>query len=351
MTRVLVAGSGKLGRNLGRFLVEHGLEVTWLSRDAERLAACERRLRRQLREHAGSIDFRLVDEDLPACDWAIESIEESLAAKRALHGRMAERLPAGVPLLSNSSSFLPRQLHPRAAGLHFFFPVEMSGLVEWIAPAAYPAALAARVGSLLERVGLQAIAEDEASAFAVNRLLLPLQCECMRALRRGCAPEEIDRASRSPLLPVGQLALMDAIGLDVLRPSVANYLVRLPEPAAGSHRDLLEGLEILVAAGRLGQKNGQGLLVGAPLPWARDPAQPLEADFAAELDALARNTLAWFLARGELSPADLRLAMSALFGVDSINEAALRPADLRLLERRHLVEGRTYWQPAPSARD
>jgi 3-hydroxybutyryl-CoA dehydrogenase len=100
------------------------------------------------------------------------------------------------------------------------------------------------------------IASADRPGFIVNRVLMPLLAEAMRALEQGVGTaDDIDAGARLGLRhPMGPLELADFIGLDV---------------CLGILRVLYEGLgeaqfkppailEELVAAGHLGQKTGRG---------------------------------------------------------------------------------------------
>lgn len=265
---ILVAGSGKLARGIGLHLAAVGLDVCWVSRDAERLAALEATMRRRAREFPGRVSFA-TPEAAPAADVLWESIEEDPAAKAELLGRLAAR---AALVLSNSSSILPSDLHPRAAGLHVFHPVGEVRLAEAILPAGYPDRAA--LEAFATRAALDLLVEDERSAFVATRILLPLQAEAFRCLAAGVTPARLDVASESALLPVGILTLMDAIGLDVLAAATAAYQRRMSPEHAAAVAPLVEGLALLVAQGKRGRKNRDGILVGAPLPWPETGASP-----------------------------------------------------------------------------
>jgi len=96
--RAIVAGTGKMGRNIGGFLASKGWHVAWLSRDQARRDACERKMTRQCRDHAEHLSFHVLGETLPAAlstiDCMFESIAEAYGSKRALLEQLAAELPA-----------------------------------------------------------------------------------------------------------------------------------------------------------------------------------------------------------------------------------------------------------------
>ena len=77
----------------------------------------------------------------------------------------------------------------------------------------------------------------------------------MRLVQEGCRIEDVDAAMTAFGMPVGPLALLDDVGIDVAAKG-GEVL------AGGVSRSActMGGEEALAAAGRLGRKNGQGLL-------------------------------------------------------------------------------------------
>lgn len=288
MTRVVVAGSGRMGRDVGVTLAARGLHVTWLSRDAERLARLRERTERRARRAGGTVAYTL---EMPDADVLIEAVEEDADTKRAVLAALAPR--AGL-VLTNTSSFLPETLHPRAVAMHFFAPVELTGVVELIRGDDAARAFAAAAG-------LRVVEETAESAFLANRLLLPLQEAAFRLLRAGADPVAVDDASRSDLLPIGVLTLMDHIGLPVLAAATHTYASRMKtRPDA-----LVDGLAELVALGK--RDRADGILQGRPLPWPRQEV-PVPADLG--------DRLAWAAASAcRLLPrADVALLLTRVWG-------------------------------------
>ena len=330
---LLVLGSGKMALDVGSYFLARGHAVTWRTgsaarRDdiARRVATAARRAARALGIPPDRVPARAEPpdaNDLFRPDVVIETTREDVEAKREAFRRIAPRLAAGTLLLSNSSSILPGEIVSGCAGMHFFFPAELTGLVEIIFPDGFPAERAEAVRRLARDAGLSFIEQDERTAFAVNRLLVPLQAEVMRALTEGTPPAVADARAVSDLLPRGPLRFMDAVGLDVIADAAARYVARMPEADARDVRVLPESLALVVARGKLGDKNGSGLLSGDPLPWpAREP-RPGEADaLRARLRGVFLATCRRFLDDGDLDRRALDLVLRVILGAEvSFDEA------------------------------
>jgi len=357
MADVAVAGTGRLGRNVGAHMLRLGHRVTWLAEDDVRAREMERHAgklaRRVERAASGAVraatDVRLsAGVRLPLTEVLIECITEDLEAKRALFEAIEPALGDDALLLSNSSSILPADLHPRCVGVHFFYPVELSCVVELI-PGTDEGA-ARRAEDFARGCGLSVVREDGRSAFTANRLLLPVQAELLRALAAGADPAVLDSVPAGGMLPAGQLRLMDAVGLDVIREAVGNYLHRMAPREAGPYAGLLDALSLLVEAGKLGAKNGDGLLLGAPLPWPRAPRATPDPDaLGTTLRALFVNTCLRLSADGAVPPSDLDLLTGKALQMEiSLREeiAALgreRAADI--LRKAYHLTGLAYFEP------
>lgn len=359
--QIVVAGSGKMARDVGMFFLGRGHAVAWLSRDGDRLEALERWVHKRMTRLVSLMPdwspgvprfFVVGDPAVPAADVFTECINEAEEEKQALLKALDGVIPADALRLSNSSSILPVVVHPGCAGLHFFYPVELTGFVEAVFPEGYAAADRERILALLHDSELECIEEAPQAAFAINRLLLPVQNECFRALMAGVSAEEVDRATVSPVLPLGQLVLMDNIGLDVVHPAVCNFTARMPLELGRQYAPLDDGLRQLLAMGKRGHKNRDGLRLGAPLPWptradrGRDPGPPLGEMF----QALFVNTCCHAIEQGLLSPRDLDLALCSLFGWDRPLEDAWEPIGpsraREVLDEAYERSGSWYFIPA-----
>ncbi len=322
MRRLLVAGMGKMGRNIGLHFARQGWQVGWFSRDQERQERGERWLGRRLRKISGgaALGFMIPGATLPEVDILIEAVEEDRASKVELLARLDRDLPTKTTrLLSTTSSILPGEIHPRLSVAHFFYPLEFTGMVELVPGPAQPGEEGARLGTILSSAGLEVLVEDQSTAFLLNRLLLPLQSECFRALIQGLPAEQVEEASAaSPLCPVGQLGLMDSVGLDVVAAAVEQYLARMPEEGRRAHEPLRRGLAHCLCGGRRGNKGGGGLLRGEPLDWGEVELGGGRDALAPELwPALVLRTCKHLVDQGMVEAGALDSALVRLFGAET----------------------------------
>jgi 3-hydroxyacyl-CoA dehydrogenase len=288
-----------MARNIGDFFLEKGLSVHWVTSSPEqraellqRITKTRRRMTKFFPERLGQFDAAchlLATDGIPLPDVIIESTHESSAGKKEVLASLSPLITERTLIFSNSSSLLPRTLHRNCLGAHFFYPVQLTACIELIIPETCHEQRRRESLRFFQENGCDVLEQDEKNAFMVNRLLLPLQAACLGALQDGYPAKVVDEASKSDLIGLGQLSIMDAIGLDLIHTAAANYR-NLAEKAAvqADHDLLLSGLERLLNLGKRGIKNGDGLLIGRDLPW---PNRKVSAEERQNLQKHLGNTL------------------------------------------------------------
>ena len=324
--RIAIVGTGKMARDLGAYYLGRGAELTVAGTDRERLdaafAAASKTHRRLLRAVPDATELPpprrlLLCEGAPAeIDVALECTSEDRRVKRTVCAAAADLFAAARIVATNSSSLLPREVLPGCVGAHHFYPVALSGIAEIVADDETPGPTADAMCAFAEAHGITPLRQSERNAFAANRLLLPLQNEAFRLLRAGAPAPVVDALTVSSLLPVGQLALLDGVGLDVVRESVENYASRMAPGAALALEELRRGLDELARLGKRGRKNGDGLLAGSPLPWPTKGLDRAEELHRPRLLAVLCDSCRRMLDDGELGGDELRLVLTRAFGAE-----------------------------------
>jgi 3-hydroxybutyryl-CoA dehydrogenase len=197
-------------------------------------------------------------------DLVVEAVFEDVDVKRHLWAELDQVARAGSIFGTNTSSISIDRLagavregrRPRFVGIHFFSPVPVMPLVELIRGSVTDDATEAAVRDLAGELGKQVIVSADRPGFIVNRILMPLLGEAMRAYEQGIgSAEDIDTGARVGLNhPMGPLELADFIGLDVVL-----GIMRVLDEGLGEPQFTPPAvLERLVAEGHLGQKTGRG---------------------------------------------------------------------------------------------
>ncbi|CAN5135934.1 fatty acid oxidation complex subunit alpha FadJ [soil metagenome] len=192
-------------------------------------------------------------------DLVIEAIVEDAGIKRAVLAEVEKELAGDAVLATNTSSLrvdgLARALArpERFGGLHFFNPVEKMPLVEVVRGERTSAdALATLHGAALA-LGKTPVVVRDGPGFWVNRLLMPYLNEAAHLYAEGVPVDVLDGALEEFGLPMGPLALLDEVGLDIAA-RVGKVLGEAFPDRMRPHA-LLHRLETI---GRLGKKSGRG---------------------------------------------------------------------------------------------
>jgi 3-hydroxyacyl-CoA dehydrogenase len=250
--RIAIAGSGAIGCGLAKVAAEHGEVVLWArsygsaQRASERLADSDVRVTR---------DFR----DLRDASIVVEAIAEEAGAKRELYARLA--LADGALLATTTSALSIAELAgasgrpERFFGLHVFNPVPKMQLVEVAFPAEAEPETRERAYALCAALGKTPVEVPDIPGFVVNRLLFPYLFAAVRLLEEsGLEPEAVDTCmTLGAGHPMGPLALLDYVGLDV----AAAIARSLGEPLPAK-------VEALIAEGATGRKATRGFYAYPP---------------------------------------------------------------------------------------
>jgi 3-hydroxyacyl-CoA dehydrogenase/enoyl-CoA hydratase/3-hydroxybutyryl-CoA epimerase len=202
----------------------------------------------------------LDDTGLIHADVVIEAVVEDLTVKRRVLAAAEQRLGERAVFASNTSS-LPiseiaaQALRPeRVVGMHFFNPVHRMPLVEVIAGNLTSPEAVATTHALAIRLGKTPVIVKDGPGFLVNRVLTFYLNEAMRLLVEGARIEPLDAAMTAFGMPMGPFVLLDQVGLDT-----AKHVGEVLQSAFGARVGNAESpLTAMVAAGKLGQKNGRG---------------------------------------------------------------------------------------------
>jgi 3-hydroxybutyryl-CoA dehydrogenase len=204
--------------------------------------------------------------DLADCDLVIEAIFEDLGAKAALFTALAAICKPQTIFASNTSTLSITQIasgcgrEDRVVGMHFCLPAQLMKLIEMSRGINTSEETFRSAWAWTEAAGQLAVETQDKPGFILNALLVPFNNDVIRAIEAGVAtPEDIDTAIRSALgYKMGPCTLLDLIGLDTqVRLGEAFYPITLDKRAS-----VPPLLRRMVAAGRLGNKSGQGLLTG-----------------------------------------------------------------------------------------
>ena len=259
--RVGIAGSGVIACGLAVAASEQGEVLLW----ARSNEAAERARARVTTTCAKLNGFepdhvRIVTnlDELAEATFLVEAVAEHHGSKTAVLadlGELTRHAGAGAVLATTTSSLSITELaqasgHPeRFVGFHPFNPVPKMQLVELAFPPRATEETRDRARKLCLELGKTPVEVPDIPGFVVNRLLFPYLFSAVDLLSEtGMAPEDIDSCMMLGAgMPMGPIALLDFVGLDVCKAIGESIGARVPVR-------LLE----LVEAGSLGRKTGAG---------------------------------------------------------------------------------------------
>jgi 3-hydroxyacyl-CoA dehydrogenase len=129
-------------------------------------------------------------------------------------------------------------------------------LIELCIPDAARDEIAPRARTWCESIGKTVVEVPDEPGFVVNRLLFPYLFDAVRLIEQtGMAPEDVDRCmTLGANYPMGPLALLDLIGVDVAI-AIGEALY---EDSREEHHRPPGRLISLAREGKLGRKGGTG---------------------------------------------------------------------------------------------
>jgi 3-hydroxybutyryl-CoA dehydrogenase len=198
--------------------------------------------------------------DLSDCDIVVEAVVEEVGPKGEVLGAVAEACPDADLATTTSSLSIAAiaaeaKIPGRLFGLHVFNPVPRMKLVEVCFPDS-PDGTRERALAWCAALGKTAVEVPDQAGFVVNRLLFPYLFDAVRLVERtGMEAGEVDSCMKLGAgHPMGPLALLDFVGLDVAEAIGDALYADSSDPA---HKP--PGLMIEMAGeGRLGRKSGAG---------------------------------------------------------------------------------------------
>ena len=258
--KLAIAGSGTIAAGLAAVAAAHGEVLLWArSRaSAERVQAavakhCERRP--DLTGCARRVQVVTDLEALAQATFLVEAVVEDPEHKGPLLAELASYTGPDEILATTTSSLSIAELaeasgHPdRFVGLHVFNPVPRMELVELAFGPETRDDVRRRARTLCEELGKKPVVVPDIPGFVVNRLLFPYLFAAVDLMTTtGMSPAEVDRCmTLGAGMPMGPIALLDFVGLDVAQAIGETIGADVPECLAK-----------LVSDGALGRKSRRG---------------------------------------------------------------------------------------------
>jgi 3-hydroxybutyryl-CoA dehydrogenase len=259
--RLGIAGAGAIACGLAACAARHGEVLMWARSDssAERAEETVHKVCGRLSGEVNAAHVR-ISTDLgqlgDGTTFLVEAIAEDLDLKRRLLGELTVVADDDVVIATTTSSLSVQKLADasgvpeRFVAFHVFNPVPQMKLVELAYPQQATPRTRERARALCEDLGKVPVEVPDLPGFVVNRLLFPYLFSAVEFLAEsGMDPKDVDTAmTLGAGHPMGPLALLDFIGLDVAEAIGDEIGARVPDH-----------IRTLVEDGALGKKAGRGL--------------------------------------------------------------------------------------------
>ncbi|WP_027799863.1 3-hydroxyacyl-CoA dehydrogenase NAD-binding domain-containing protein [Paraburkholderia dilworthii] len=335
-----VVGGGTMGAGIAVAVLDAGLPVTMIERDAASLSRGRAHIEkvydgliakgrmsgekkdRLMARWSGSTSY----DALANADLVIEAVFEDLSVKQAVFAELDRVCKPGAVLATNTSYL---DIHAIAAsisrpadviGLHFFSPANIMKLLEVVVPKAVSADVVATAFELAKKLRKTPVRAGVCDGFIGNRILAVYRSAADAMMEDGASPYQIDAAVRAFGFPMGPFQVVDLAGGDIgwaarkRRAATRNPAARYVQIA-----------DRLCERGWFGQKTGRGFYLYPEGSRSGQPDPEVEAIIDAE------RVRAGITPRKFSDEEIIRRYMAAMIneGANVVHERiALRPLDI-----------------------
>ena len=233
--KVGVLGAGMMGAGIAFVSANAGIDVVLIDRDvptAQKGKDYSAKVLGKLvekgkltQDKADAVLARITPTDdfalLDGCDMVVEAVFEDTAIKAETTKKAEAILPTQAIFASNTSTLPISQLAQASRspdqfiGLHFFSPVDRMGLVEVIMGQQTSKETLAKGLDFIAQLRKTPIVVNDSRGFYTSRVFQMLIHEGAAMLAEGVPPAVIENAAKAVGMPVGPLALLDELTLDL----------------------------------------------------------------------------------------------------------------------------------------
>lgn len=277
--QVVILGTGTMAAGIAAGFIDAGIPVVMLGRDSAKAQACvnaARTLAAVLSTPARTDTPARVGEIANWADWSdvawvIETITENFDLKRELFADLDRRVPAHIPIGSNSSGFPVTKLaeglatRRRMFNAHYFMPAHLVPLVEVALGEDSDPHLGQQVCDFYRSAGKKPVlVRRDIPGFLANRIQHALMREALDLIDRGIAsPEDVDTAVRYSFgfryAAAGPVLQKEISGWDSMAQASREIY-----PSLSNTDHLAQCVADLMAQGRTGMKAGAGFTHWTP---------------------------------------------------------------------------------------
>lgn len=274
--QVAVIGGGTMGSGIAITTLLGGHPVRVIDLDDERVALAEEQIAKFVRrgvqlgklaedEATAARDRTTFATSLDAAGGAeivIEAVFEDTAVKQRLFGALDDICGPDTLFHTNTSTLSVTEIAAgssipgRVVGTHYCNPAPLMKLVEIVPGRRSDEEAVKRTVAFIEGLRKTVVRAKDVPGFIVNRLLVPFENDCIRALEAGRGTvQEIDAAVTMALgYPMGPFTLLDTVGLDIHHAVSTSLYEQLHDPRFAPPPLVSQ----MIGSGDLGRKTGRG---------------------------------------------------------------------------------------------
>jgi 3-hydroxybutyryl-CoA dehydrogenase len=284
---VAVIGTGTMAAGIAAGFISHSIPVAILGRSKEKSGDCLKKaiqlaVKIGLHGENASLDMTSIEaaqvsttmeswEAWDECFWIIETVAENLELKKQIFAYLDDKVPAHIPIGSNSSGFPITKISAdlksanRMMGAHYFMPAEVVPLVEIVMGEKTESAFAEKVCQIYKDIDKKPVlVKKDIPGFLANRIQHALMREALSLVQEGIAsPEDIDDAVRYSFgfryAAVGPMTQKEISGWD----GMANAAKEI-YPSLSNITTLPPKVVQLMKDGKTGMKAGEGFRKWTP---------------------------------------------------------------------------------------
>jgi 3-hydroxyacyl-CoA dehydrogenase len=273
MTSAGIIGGGTMGAGIAVAMLDAGLPVTMVERDAESLARgranvekvydgliTKNRMSAQAKaavmaRFTGSTDYNALRD----ADLIVEAAFEDMTVKKAIFAELDRVAKRGAVLATNTSYLDIDEIAASVSrpgdviGLHFFSPANIMKLLEIVVPEKVTADVVATGFELAKKLRKVPVRAGVCDGFIGNRILATYRLAADYMMEDGASPYQIDKAVREFGYPMGPYQVSDLAGGDI------GWATRKRKAATRDPRARYVHIaDRLCERGWFGQKTGRG---------------------------------------------------------------------------------------------
>lgn len=230
-----VVGGGTMGAGIAVSVLDAGLPVTMVERDAESIARGRANVEkvydglvakgRMTAETKAAVMARFSGstsyDALAQVDLVIEAVFEEMGVKKAVFAELDRVCKPGAVLATNTSYLDIDEIagsisRPQdVVGLHFFSPANIMKLLEIVVPAKVSADVVSTAFALAQKLKKVPVRAGVCDGFIGNRILAVYRAAADHMMEDGASPYQIDQAVRDFGYPMGPFQVSDLAGGDI----------------------------------------------------------------------------------------------------------------------------------------